>query len=189
MTLSSAQASANVAREWAERNKPYVPPTVPPPVQRAKRVTFDAVRQVKPTKKLRAGDVKSITFSDEIGQSPTGFVKRLLNAGGWEIVITKAIGTWTDVSGKPATKRIMEEVGGAATPTGRAKTEKVGEEVLGPQDSVLVRALVRGSDGVSRMLWGHWVGGSFEDGGDWHRGRGNEMLPLTEGIMKRADNA
>lgn len=181
MTASSAEASEKVAAAWAEKEKPYADPTIPQPVEKARPVDFDVVR-------TRTGTVKSVTFGDELPAGAALFVKKMIKSGGWEIHISRAVGTWTNIDGTPATKRIMQEIQGV-TATGRQKMEKIGEEPIGPQVSLLVRGLVRDSGSVSRMLWGHWVGADFEAGGDWHRDFGPESLGWQSGVSKRAEES
>jgi hypothetical protein len=152
---------------YRKENAPIVVHAFPASVEKARPVNFVVTR-------TRTGTLKSVTFSDEIPASAANLVKKMIKAA-LEIHISRAVGTWSDANGDPATKRIMEQIEGT-TPTGKPKTAKVGEEILPPQVSVLVRGILR----PDRMFWGHWVSGDYVGGGDWQRGKGTMTLGMQE---------
>jgi hypothetical protein len=110
-------------------------------------------------------------------QGANSAVKAILNRDDLALIVTYARGYAIKADGTQQQETIWQaNVPNEDDPRVRIA---VGKHPAVPAHSVLVRGYQRDADGLTRVLMGHWVDGSYENGCDWHRGVLIESLTAT----------
>lgn len=159
-------------KRW-DGTDPWVPPTVLPPIQRA--VTIQPVITYTKT-----GRLKSVTWPTLPCPMPSGAnsaFKAILSRPDLTPIVTYARGYEVNSDGTQKLPKIWQE----NTPDvdDQRTRIQVGHGEPEPVDSIAVRGYRMASGVLDRVLMGHWVGSSYENGCDWRRGT-IESLSATE---------
>jgi hypothetical protein len=167
-------AEPREARRWAAEHEPYAPPVVLPPIVRAVKVEPEIAY-------TRTGRVRGLAWPTLTAcKMPSGAnsaAKSIIGNPDLTLIVTYARGYPVNADGTQKRAIIWQE--NEPNMDDQRVRIQAGHKPPEAVDSVLVRGYQRDADGISRVLMGHWVDGSFENGCDYVRGSGITNLSAT----------